>query len=158
MDTMASPNHQPHDCSLNQFKVQIKGNIKAPCHWPLCGSSGNHLLPDATKPLPEPVVLSWHVQNFIVITSLQLGLEENYISIEFNFQQQNCHWNEPQTSVPIWIPYTHTSPTFGHSFWQLIKHHCGRQAMTWHQTDSKADLSSSSNFLKGPITYNCCFP
>ena len=31
-------NHQPHDCLLNPlFKVQIKENIKAPRHWPLCG-------------------------------------------------------------------------------------------------------------------------
>ena len=31
-------NHQPHDCLLNRlFKVQIKENIKALCHWPLWG-------------------------------------------------------------------------------------------------------------------------
>ena len=31
-------NHQSHDCLLNRlFKAQIKENIKAPCHWPLCG-------------------------------------------------------------------------------------------------------------------------
>ena len=31
-------NHQPHDCLLNcLFKAQIKENIKAPRHWPLCG-------------------------------------------------------------------------------------------------------------------------
>ena len=30
-------NHQPHDCLLNRlFKAQIKVNIKAPRHWPLC--------------------------------------------------------------------------------------------------------------------------
>ena len=30
-------NHQPQDCLLNRvFKVQIKENIKAPRHWPLC--------------------------------------------------------------------------------------------------------------------------
>ena len=33
-------NHQPHDCLLNRlFKAQIKENIKAPRHWPLCGNS-----------------------------------------------------------------------------------------------------------------------
>ena len=31
-------NHQPHDCLLNRlFKAQIKENIKASRHWPLCG-------------------------------------------------------------------------------------------------------------------------
>ena len=31
-------NHQPRDCLLNRlFKAQIKENIKAPRHWPLCG-------------------------------------------------------------------------------------------------------------------------
>ena len=31
-------NHQLHDCLLNRlFIVQIKENIKAPRHWPLCG-------------------------------------------------------------------------------------------------------------------------
>ena len=31
-------NHQPRDCLLNRlFKAQIKGNIKALYHWPLCG-------------------------------------------------------------------------------------------------------------------------
>ena len=30
-------NHQPHDCLLNHlFKAQIKENIKALRHWPLC--------------------------------------------------------------------------------------------------------------------------
>ena len=31
-------NHQPHGCLLNRlFQAQIKENIKAPRHWPLCG-------------------------------------------------------------------------------------------------------------------------
>ena len=30
-------NHQPHDCLPNRYKAQIKENIKAPRHWPLCG-------------------------------------------------------------------------------------------------------------------------
>ena len=31
-------NHQPHDCLFDcLFKAQIKENIKAPRHWPLCG-------------------------------------------------------------------------------------------------------------------------
>ena len=30
-------NHQPHECLLKRlFKAQIKENIKAPRHWPLC--------------------------------------------------------------------------------------------------------------------------
>ena len=31
-------NYKPHNCLLNRlFKAQIKENVKAPCHWPLCG-------------------------------------------------------------------------------------------------------------------------
>ena len=31
-------NHQPHGCLHNcLFKAQIKENVKAPRHWPLCG-------------------------------------------------------------------------------------------------------------------------
>ena len=31
-------NHQPHGCLLSRFiRAQIKENIKAPRHWPLCG-------------------------------------------------------------------------------------------------------------------------
>ena len=29
--------HQPHDCLRNRLFRQIKENIKAPRHWPLCG-------------------------------------------------------------------------------------------------------------------------
>ena len=38
MTTMAQ-NHQPHDCLLSRLfiRAQIKVNIKAPRHWPLCG-------------------------------------------------------------------------------------------------------------------------
>ena len=36
-------NHQPHDCLLNRlFKAQIKENIKASRHWPLCGEFTGH--------------------------------------------------------------------------------------------------------------------
>ena len=30
-------NHQPHHCLLNRLFRQLKENIKAPRHWPLCG-------------------------------------------------------------------------------------------------------------------------
>ena len=36
----AVSNHQPHECLFNRFfHAQIKENIKAPRHWPLCGNS-----------------------------------------------------------------------------------------------------------------------
>ena len=34
-------NHQPHDCLFNCLFRQIKENIKAPRHWPLCCCTGN---------------------------------------------------------------------------------------------------------------------
>ena len=43
-------NHQPHDCLLNcLFKAQIKENIKALCHWPLCGEFTGHRWIPCTK-------------------------------------------------------------------------------------------------------------
>ena len=30
-------NHQPHGCTQSFIQTQIKENIKAPRHWPLCG-------------------------------------------------------------------------------------------------------------------------
>ena len=40
-------NHQLHDCLLHRlFKAQIKENIKALCHWPLCGEfTGDRWIP-----------------------------------------------------------------------------------------------------------------
>ena len=40
-------NHQPHDCLLNRlFKAQLKENIRAPRHWPLCGEfTGDRWIP-----------------------------------------------------------------------------------------------------------------
>ena len=35
-------NHQPHRCLLNAFQAQIKENIKAPHHGPLCGEFTGH--------------------------------------------------------------------------------------------------------------------
>ena len=43
-------NHQPHDCLLNRlFKAQIKLNIKALRHWPLCGEFTGHRWITRTK-------------------------------------------------------------------------------------------------------------
>ena len=40
-------NHHPGDCLFNRFvQAQIKENIKAPRHWPLCGEfTGNRWIP-----------------------------------------------------------------------------------------------------------------
>ena len=39
-------NHQPNDCLLNRLFRQIKENIKAPCHWSLCGEfTGDRWIP-----------------------------------------------------------------------------------------------------------------
>ena len=37
MTTSGVSDHQPRDCLLNRLFRQIKENIKAPRHWPLCG-------------------------------------------------------------------------------------------------------------------------
>ena len=40
-------NHQPHDSTLDRFiQTQVKGNIKAPRLWPLCGEiTGDQWIP-----------------------------------------------------------------------------------------------------------------
>ena len=46
-------NHQPYDCLLNRlFRRRSKENIKAPCHWPLCGEfTGNRWIPPHKWPV-----------------------------------------------------------------------------------------------------------
>ena len=64
-------NHQPHDCLLNRL-FNIKENIKAMRHWPLCGNSPvTGEFPAQTASYAENVciwwrhhVTSWHRDNF----------------------------------------------------------------------------------------------
>ena len=46
-------NHQPDDCLLNRlFNAQIKENITAPRHWPLCGEfTGDRGIPRKKGPV-----------------------------------------------------------------------------------------------------------
>ena len=55
-------NHQPHDCLLNRLFRQIKENIKAPRHWPLCGESVNspHKWPVTRKMFPFDDVIMYY--------------------------------------------------------------------------------------------------
>ena len=54
-------NHQPHDYLLNRFfQTQIKENIKAPRHWPLCGKfSGDGKFPAQMASNAENVSIWW---------------------------------------------------------------------------------------------------
>ena len=53
-------NHQPHGCSLNRFQTQIKENIKAPRHWPLCGEfTGTGEFPAQRASYAENVSIWW---------------------------------------------------------------------------------------------------
>ena len=45
--------------------------------------------------------LSYHVQNFVAITSLLLGCEENEISIDFEFRWKNCSEMSPRSPFCI---------------------------------------------------------
>ena len=53
--------HQPCDCLLNRLiKVQIKENIKAPRHWPLCGEvTGDGEFPAQRASNTENVSIWW---------------------------------------------------------------------------------------------------
>ena len=54
-------NHQPHDCLLNRlFKAQIRENIKALRHWPLCGEfTGGRWIPRRKASNAENVSIWW---------------------------------------------------------------------------------------------------
>ena len=54
-------NHQHYDCLLNLFiQTQIKGNIKAPRHWPLCGEfTGTDEFPAQMASYAENVSIWW---------------------------------------------------------------------------------------------------
>ena len=55
-------NHQPHDCLLRQplIQTQIKENIKAPCHRPLCGEfTGDRWIPAQMASNAENVSIWW---------------------------------------------------------------------------------------------------
>ena len=53
-------NHQPHDCFYNRLFRQIKGNIKAPRHWPLCGEfTGTGEFPAQRASNAEIVSIWW---------------------------------------------------------------------------------------------------
>ena len=55
-------NHQPHDCLLKRLFRQIKENIKAPRHWPLCGEfNGGRGFPRTNG--------QWRVKCFHLMTS-----------------------------------------------------------------------------------------
>ena len=39
--------------------------------------------------------LSWHVQRFVVINTLQFGLKQNDISVKFELRVKSTYWNGP---------------------------------------------------------------
>ena len=54
-------NHQPHDCLFNcLFRRRSKKNIKAPCHWPLCGEfTGDRWIPRTKASNAENFSIWW---------------------------------------------------------------------------------------------------
>ena len=60
-------NHQPHDCLLNRL-FRRKENIKAPLHWPLCGTGE---FPTQMASYAENVSIWWrhHGLNTSIIDS-----------------------------------------------------------------------------------------
>ena len=61
---------------------------------PLWGTISQHNFAHATA-----AQLLCYVQNFIVITLIQLGWEQNEISIQFKLRWENRSWNGPQINV-----------------------------------------------------------
>ena len=53
-------NHQPHGCTQPFIQTQIKENIKAPRHWPLCGEfTGTGEFPSQRASYTENVSIWW---------------------------------------------------------------------------------------------------
>ena len=68
-------NHQPHDCFLNRLFTQIKENIKALRHWPLCGElTGGRWIPRTNG--------QWRGKCFHLMTS-SCGMIRNSLSLTF---------------------------------------------------------------------------
>ena len=55
--------------------------------------------------------LSWHLQNFIAITSLHLGWKQKELSVKFELWWKNRSWNEPLTSIKRTRWYSLCSPS-----------------------------------------------
>ena len=72
-------NHQPYYCWLNCFfQMQIKENIKAPHHWPLCGGGGDSAVtsefPAQRAGNAENVSISWRHYEILNPVGYQKGL------------------------------------------------------------------------------------
>ena len=82
-------NHQPYDCLFNRlFKAQIKENIKAPRHWPLCGEftggpvNSPHKGPVTRKMFPFDDVIMWYGTGSVVsktATSWTVNLYDDFL-------------------------------------------------------------------------------
>ena len=105
-------NHQPHDCLLKSFiQTQIKENIKAPCHWPLCGEfTGERWIPRTNGQLRGKcfhlMTSSWYA--FQEITAVyhndfardcQWALETGRNSHRPQFYQTRSAWSMDQGST-----------------------------------------------------------
>ena len=124
--------------------------------------SGNGLLPDGTKPLPEPMLTyhQWSPVNLILrnftrdaSTINHQSLFENYIS-ENSFKFTRGHWVKvnlwKQLLQMWWISYLHTLsndvsfPTF-HT-WLGIKDRKQTECFLWHiQLDNAAHAARIDN-------------
>ena len=102
-------NYQIHDCL---FKAQIKENIKAPLHWPLCGGGGGggglhrspHKWPVTRKMFPFDVVIMWWVRSDGIRLRAKHNKCSRYQSLKYvwnyvlNLQQ---HPHGPMSSNPM---------------------------------------------------------
>ena len=79
-------NHEPHECLLNRlFKAQIKENIKAPSHRPLCGELTSDQCFLRTKG-------RWRGKCFHFMTSSYKPVHETTLQLD---QEAKCHQASP---------------------------------------------------------------
>ena len=105
-------NHQPGGCLLNRLFRQIKVNIKAPRHWPLCGEfTGTGEFPAQRASYAENVSIWWRHHGFL------------------------CYWRALTQITPNDRPRRTSSPgpwfNIKISSYQYRKSHCGDKTVVW---------------------------
>ena len=100
-------NHQPYYCLLSRlFKTQIKENIKAPRHWPLCGeSTGDRKM----LPFDDVIMLqSWESLYVPLLTLPLVHFDHRFVSGRCDsrchvIDLADCRAMLPVTRMPITV-------------------------------------------------------
>ena len=118
-------NHQPHYCLLNRFiQTQIKENIKAPRHWPLCEEfTGDRWIPRTNCQLRGKwfhLMTSWRKMNMMYYIHAQQHATL-YQRIDWYIL---CWWHHWSIMTFMWVVLRYpkgineTNDAIKHDLWQ----------------------------------------